>query len=219
MKDAPGKSGCVSVLDVLCRRLTLSCLSLNCALIAQWGLSYTTFSYEWAAGQACGSGLPAVMDTHTVAAHPPRFCVTVRNTGSRHGDVVVLAFIRRSPSNATAASLASATGDGTGAHDLFPLQRLFGFSRQNGLAPGASVTVTIQAAAEFAAVVDMAGVRRLWGDKPSRPGSSGNLHSLEPALKSEGFKYTVSVGDLISPARHAFTLQGSPVLLEAYPQD
>ena len=109
-----------------------------------------------------------------VAEAPPRFCVAVTNTGDREGSAVVLAFI-------------------TSAHPDWPSKRLFGFARHSSKR-GASVTVSIQAAAEFASTVSEDGVRKLL---PS--------------------SFEVSLGDIDAPARHRFELTGPALTLEAYP--
>ena len=139
------------------------------------GGSYTTFSYRWpsASDGGCGAG-PGKLGIAQVAKAPPRFCVAVTNTGDREGSAVVLAFI-------------------TSAHPDWPSKRLFGFARHS-IKRGASVTVSIQAAAEFASTVSEDGVRKLL------PGS-----------------FEVSLGDIDAPARHRFELTGPALTLEAYP--
>eukprot|EP01062_Namystynia_karyoxenos_P069458 TRINITY_DN64953_c0_g1_i1.p1 TRINITY_DN64953_c0_g1~~TRINITY_DN64953_c0_g1_i1.p1 ORF type:complete len:899 (+),score=303.63 TRINITY_DN64953_c0_g1_i1:73-2769(+) len=79
------------------------------------GLSYTNFSYSWAAPP------PAAVDTAGAVSDPPAYSVTVTNTGAVRSGVSVLAFLTR---NATAG----------------PKKELFDFQRAE-LAPGQSATL------------------------------------------------------------------------------
>jgi beta-glucosidase len=104
-----------------------------------WGLSYTTFTYTWHDGVA--AAMEATVAGLLSGATVSRTC-TVKNTGQRTGDAVVLGFL----TNATDPD--------------FPRQKLFDFARVS-LAPGASTSVTLVATAEHLSSVDRAGRRWL----------------------------------------------------------
>jgi len=106
-----------------------------------WGLSYTNFSYTWASGARKES--LNVFSTEALAVDGAEVTVqcTVKNTGSRTGDAVVLGFV-------------NSTGS------AFPRQRLFDFERVT-LAPGSQTTVQLKADAEDFSVVDADGRRWL----------------------------------------------------------
>lgn len=53
-----------------------------------WGLSYTTFTYEWETAI-----VDMVLDVATVSQTGLQFTVTVRNTGLVSGDAVLLGFL------------------------------------------------------------------------------------------------------------------------------
>ena len=103
-----------------------------------WGLSYTTFRFDWAAGEGALS-----VDTvafGTGAAAPPSFLVNVTNTGMVTSDVSVLAFFS-----------AETPGE--------PLQELFDFQRTAGLAPGEMRTLRFSLPPAVAACVTSDGTQ------------------------------------------------------------
>ena len=136
-----------------------------------WGLSFTSFAYTWAPSTA--RDWRHSISTATFVAEGAVIAVdcTVKNTGNRSGDAVVLGFV-----NSTAAA--------------FPRQRLFDFERVT-LAPGAEVTVSLNATAEDLSVVDERG--RRW---------------LPPA------QFVLRVGDVVAPVSLGIELLGPPLLLE-----
>ena len=74
----------------------------------------------------------------------------------------------------------------------FPRQKLFDLERVK-LDPGQNTTVLLTVTSEDFSVVDEAGSR--W---------------LKPSI------FTVSVGDILTPARHRFVVGGEDTLLEPY---
>jgi hypothetical protein len=120
-----------------------------------WGLSYTTFTYEWADGGNNENGVMtlvdggAIDDRATVSTHSVR----VANTGNRSGDCVVLAFVV-SPSSTAARD----SGEGSA-----PLKHLFGFKRVP-LGPGEAQTVTFELIANDVALTQPDG-RRVYRDR------------------------------------------------------
>lgn len=141
-----------------------------------WGLSYTTFSFNWTEGVEMGADRTVdAVDAAAWAAGAAAvvYTVNVTNTGAVVSDVSVLAFA----SNAQPGQ---------------PLQQLFDFQRVSALAPGQSVIVNFTLPPEAAATVDANGVQALQptvvrvriGDVPGGP--SGYLEtSLRVVLPAD----------------------------------
>jgi xylan 1,4-beta-xylosidase len=84
-----------------------------------WGLSYTSFSFEWVGGGWGGEERVVVRGE----GEGPSFAVNVTNTGAVTSDVSALAFLH-----------SDVPGE--------PLQQLFDFARAGALRPGESVVLT-----------------------------------------------------------------------------
>ena len=110
-----------------------------------FGLSYTSFSYDWSAATATRIDDAAPITTADLVAAtgqgPIGYECTVKNTGTVAGDAVVLGF-----ANST--------------DPQFPREKLFDFERI-ALGPGESMTVLLTVTAEALSVVEEDGRRWL----------------------------------------------------------
>eukprot|EP00656_Telonema_subtile_P009230 TRINITY_DN14333_c0_g2_i1.p1 TRINITY_DN14333_c0_g2~~TRINITY_DN14333_c0_g2_i1.p1 ORF type:complete len:947 (-),score=234.31 TRINITY_DN14333_c0_g2_i1:226-3066(-) len=118
-----------------------------------YGLSYTTFSYEW-----LGQPSKAALSTSQFQASDIQYQCIVTNTGTVPGDAVVLGFVNSTDPD-------------------FPRQRLFDFDRVS-LAPGEAKTVMLTITAEHMSVVDVQG--RRWLQESSFTVRVGDV--IQPAV-------------------------------------
>ena len=110
------------------------------------GLSYTTFTYEWADAAVAGAARAGRATSLPIAGGMRvDHTVTVTNTGTVEGDCVVLAFV-----------LAT-----TGSPADTPLKKMFDFERLRGMAPGERRTVTFWSDARVLGQVTQGGARVL----------------------------------------------------------
>ena len=154
------------------------------------GLSYTTFTYEWASEPRNSVDVKELaVPGHggCYSCESLQFSIKVTNTGARSGAAVVLGFVTMSTPSHGGSSNTTAGG-------MAKKRALFDFGRV-ALAAGSSTTLTLKmdgGCKQAVSMVDESGVR--W---------------VEPG------RYSVSVGDAAAPATHAFEVAGTRAAIDA----
>ena len=181
-----------------------------------YGLSYTTFDYQWTPSVQAESILSvqsvraSMQQSGGLQAQVVSYTVTVTNTGKVTSDVSVLGFIQSTVS--TSPSPASALAPSFSP----PLAQLFDYQRVHSLTPGSSISLVLMVSVSDLTQVDVNGDRWLVSANHTVwIGTSDRQHALlTHSFHCQGWNKLIQTNPL-SDIKHSQQLQPTPSKTEA----